>query len=742
VTRRRICLIVLLLLLPRFAVAQEAPLTRLADVKALTPQQAEEQKQPVVIRGINTSPSRYAPRFLVQQGEGSVMVTTADMRDLPRANTEVEVTGVTRGGNLGHGEETYIQAQGIRVLATGVTPVPLPVAPEDVAAVRHHNRWVETEGTVLQLRRIQGDLHVILSGDRGYMLFFARDVPEPELPLEWLHARLRIRGVNLGPDSNGMTLMTYEPMNIAVLRPGYTDVFSSPMANPAELRQLAEGSSAPVRCQATVLHTAGINVWLRGNDGTPFNAGIFSGWIPDAAAPHLTSAVPPVPVLHPGDTVEIAGCPSSGAGGLQLRYCHVRIIGSGTPIPPLRITPVELQSAMHRNDLITVSGRASSQSSTEVRAGLHFEGLRLTRDGGEVEVYLESSAGGHLPKFSPDDLLEATGIVVAGAKPGTVRVMLGSAADVRSLGTAPEVTRLRQWRNAAFAGGGTALAAVIIFLLRRQVVKERALAGEVRSLNTSLETRVAERTAELEQAREDLKAALKEEREVGELKSRFVSMVSHEFRTPLGVIMSAADILESYMEKLPPEKRLEHLSEIRSATRHMSGMMEDVLLLGRAESGRLHLTRRPSDLLDLSQRIANETHIATSQSGRTLITCGKLPGPAFVDEMLLRHMLSNLLSNAIKYSPPGSDVLLHIAQEGCDAVISVTDKGIGIPPEDAPRLFQPFSRAGNVGQRSGTGLGLVVVKRCAELHGGGVSFSSTPGAGAVFTLRLPVFSPA
>jgi signal transduction histidine kinase len=301
--------------------------------------------------------------------------------------------------------------------------------------------------------------------------------------------------------------------------------------------------------------------------------------------------------------------------------------------------------------------------------------------------------------------------------------------------------------------GGAGLGAVLlacggfIWALREKLRRQRTEAGArslreqaMRELNASLEQRVTERTTELEQARADLAAALQEEREVGELKSRFVSTVSHEFRTPLGVIMSATDILSRYRDRLAPERQDEHLAEIRQATRHMSGMMEDILLLGRAESGRIAITPQPCDLVELLHRLADETRSAAHQTGQTRITAAPLPGPAGIDEMLLRHMFSNLLSNAVKYSPDGAEIAVHVRADGPSAVISITDSGIGIPPEDARKLFQPFTRAGNVGERPGSGLGLVIVKRCAELHGGTVTFTSTPGAGTTFILSFPAWT--
>ena len=233
---------------------------------------------------------------------------------------------------------------------------------------------------------------------------------------------------------------------------------------------------------------------------------------------------------------------------------------------------------------------------------------------------------------------------------------------------------------------------------------------------------------------------LQMERELSELKGRFVSMVSHEFRTPLGITMSAVELLGNYADRLTPERRSELLEDIRGSTLRMAGLMEQVLLLGRVESGRLDFRPSPLDLPDLLTRLADETASATHHRCPIQVRAepGMLSGSEG-DESLLRHIVSNLLSNAVKYSPPNAPVELTAGRDGADAVIQVRDRGIGIPEADRSRLFEAFHRASNVGQTPGTGLGLLIVKRCAGLHQGTLTFESVEGAGTVFTVRLPMF---
>lgn len=230
------------------------------------------------------------------------------------------------------------------------------------------------------------------------------------------------------------------------------------------------------------------------------------------------------------------------------------------------------------------------------------------------------------------------------------------------------------------------------------------------------------------------------EREVGRLKSSFVSMVSHEFRTPLGITMSAVELLQNYSDRLPPAKRTELLGDIHGSTRHMSDLMEQVLLLGRVEAGKLGFKPARLDLAALVERLADETVSATHRRCPVRWRVeGDLAG-AVGDESLMRHILGNLVANGVKYSPAGTPVEFTVRREGEAAVFTVRDQGIGIPEADLPQLFQAFHRAGNVGEIPGTGLGLVIVKRCVDLHGGGVSVQSRPGAGTEFTVRLPVFA--
>jgi PAS domain S-box-containing protein len=259
------------------------------------------------------------------------------------------------------------------------------------------------------------------------------------------------------------------------------------------------------------------------------------------------------------------------------------------------------------------------------------------------------------------------------------------------------------------------------------------------TLNHTLEERVALRTAELEAARKELNEALLAERELSELKSRFVGMVSHEFRTPLGVTMSAVEVIRHYDEKLSADKRRELCDDIYSATRNMASLMEHVLLLGRVEAGKLGFKPMPLNLVGLIQKIVDEQQsIFEGRCPVHLETEGELDA-AVGDEALIRHILGNLISNAVKYSPTGERVTVKIERKGVSAICSIADRGIGIPEKDQAHLFESFNRASNVGDIPGTGLGLVIVKRCVEFHGGSIALVSAAGQGTTFTVVLPVF---
>ncbi len=285
----------------------------------------------------------------------------------------------------------------------------------------------------------------------------------------------------------------------------------------------------------------------------------------------------------------------------------------------------------------------------------------------------------------------------------------------------PLASGISPWIAGAIPLTTFAVAAVLLFALRRH----RQLIEQF----SRTEDRASRRERELAV-----------EREVNELKGRFVSMVSHEFRTPLGITMSAVELLRNYLDRLPPAKLAELLDDIYHSTLRMSGLMEQVLLLGRVESGRAGFQRLALNLPELVARIGDEAQSATHRRCELRLQADAAElAEASGDESLLRHILSNLLSNAVKYSPPGGCVELGVRRSGDEAVFSVVDRGLGIPPADQARLFEAFHRAANVGQTPGTGLGLLIVKRCVDLHRGRIEFQSVEGAGSTFVVRVPLF---
>jgi signal transduction histidine kinase len=233
--------------------------------------------------------------------------------------------------------------------------------------------------------------------------------------------------------------------------------------------------------------------------------------------------------------------------------------------------------------------------------------------------------------------------------------------------------------------------------------------------------------------------ALSREKELSQLKSNFVSMVSHEFRTPLGIIQSSAELLSDFHARMQPDERASQLASISSNTRRMAGMMEEILVLSRLDAGKLEFQPVLLDLNYFCRRVVDEILSATNRRCAIELALNSVPEKAWADERLLGHILTNLLSNAVKYSEPGATVRFAIEPDGDRARCVVQDRGIGIPEGDQQQLFAAFHRGSNVGGRPGTGLGLMLVKRCAELHGGTVHLTSKVGEGTTVSVRLPLF---
>jgi PAS domain S-box-containing protein len=241
---------------------------------------------------------------------------------------------------------------------------------------------------------------------------------------------------------------------------------------------------------------------------------------------------------------------------------------------------------------------------------------------------------------------------------------------------------------------------------------------------------------ERRQIEQDMRAALARERELSELKSRFVAVASHEFRTPLAAILSSIELLDDYGARLPDEERKEIVGLVKTAVARMNKMVEQVLLTSRLESGKFAFEPASHNVADLLVQVAAEMDQAHPQSARIAMRCEGVEHKRLVDAKLVSHILVNLLGNALKYSPPDSAVTCTVAAEGERLLVSVKDRGIGIPAADLPRLFESFHRGTNVGNIQGTGIGLHIVKECVELHRGTIEVQSAAGEGATFHVRL------
>ncbi|ARV18175.1 Sensor histidine kinase YycG [Curvibacter sp. AEP1-3] len=249
---------------------------------------------------------------------------------------------------------------------------------------------------------------------------------------------------------------------------------------------------------------------------------------------------------------------------------------------------------------------------------------------------------------------------------------------------------------------------------------------------------VVDATARVE-AEQNQKRALQQQIELNDLKSRFITMASHEFRTPLATIHGSVDLLMHYDDRMPVDKKRLTLLKIDDAVERMTHMLENVLVIGRSDAGRLQFKPQPSQVAVFCKSLVDELRSAMAEPFRRIQMAMDLPRDTdayLVDEVLIRNIVGNLLSNAIKYSPHGGQVTLRVRPRPGELVITVSDQGIGIPLADQPQLFESFHRASNVGNISGTGLGLAIVRDAVQCHGGSISLQSTPDEGSTFTVVL------
>jgi len=298
------------------------------------------------------------------------------------------------------------------------------------------------------------------------------------------------------------------------------------------------------------------------------------------------------------------------------------------------------------------------------------------------------------------------------------------------------------------------IAFVIDITIRKQheltVVQQKEelerVTTEIKKLNTGLEKKVEDRTrmlretlSALEQSKNELSDALKAEKDLGELKSRFVSMASHEFKTPLSTILSSAFLLEKYNDIDEPGKRAKHISRIKNAVNDMKLILDDFLSLDKLDEGLIQVSIQlltAKECFEAIEQIISEI-LVNCKSGQLIEFTNKGSKDILADKHLLKNILVNLLSNAIKFSPEDSIIHVNCTITENEIVLSIKDNGIGISQEDKQHLFQRFFRAKNAFNIQGTGLGLHIVAKYLELMNGTIRIESELDKGSVFIVQIP-----
>ncbi|WP_414517347.1 ATP-binding protein [Nostoc sp. PCC 9305] len=276
------------------------------------------------------------------------------------------------------------------------------------------------------------------------------------------------------------------------------------------------------------------------------------------------------------------------------------------------------------------------------------------------------------------------------------------------------------------------MAAVKVAAIRDQSSELVSLRWLLRDISESKRTQ-----AKLQWAEEAMRQALAKEREFSELKSRLLTITSHEFRTPLATIHSSAELLEHYRHLWSEQRQQTHLRRIQASVMHITQLLNDVLMVSQDETGKLEFNPTPINLVEFCRDLLEELQQSDRSQHAIVFSSEGQCTPANLDAKLLRQILSNLFSNCLKYSPLGSTVRFSVTTADEQAIFQTQDSGIGIPASDIEHIFEPFHRASNTGNIVGMGLGMSIVKQAVDLHGGEITVESAIGAGTTFTVILP-----
>lgn len=729
--------------------------------------------QSVRTRGVVTwEVPGYEGLVFVQESSRGVLVARTNLEVRPCPGDVVEVVGESAADRF----QAMIRNARIDVAGAAPLPVPSVQTARSLASEIHFGEWVRLKCMVHDAGMARGDLVLqVTSGTQPFYAYVETD-PGFKISEDLVDSTVELTGVVwtlAGPDQRpyGFRLHVPRPECMRVLKPGNRDFYERPMLTAKQLRRLPASQDDHVRVRGTVTHvysnpapyrivvedaTGPIAAYLHVPISRDRNVAPY--WRDDPQA--LWQQRPAPPKVAPGDLIEIIGSPSAEGKAVPLLHGgEYRVIGTGSPIQPRLIRAREALSPELDHALVRLKARVIDRQQSGSGAQLSTT-IWLESDAMFFEARLLGPAAAAIT-LSSNSLAELTGLVLAlprqPGKPRGIQIELRGPEDIRSLAEPSPLFSAVVLRWLGISTGGLLLALAWVWLLRRQVARRTF------ELAASIEER--------KRTEKELLKALERERELGKLKSNLVSVVSHEFRTPLGVIVSSSDILRRYLDRLTPAKRQEQLEVIQRATENLSELVEDVLLLGKVEAGKVQFVPEPLDLGRLCRHLVDEIQSATKAACPIEFEEGNLAG-AFGDESLLRPILSNLLLNAVKYSEPGTPVYFKVSREAVPhesrlagvparsssstwaqsnllmtaasvsafARFAISDRGIGISADDQKRLFSAFTRGSNVGDRPGTGLGLAIVKRCVELHGGSIELTSAPGEGTTMVVHLPMFN--